>query len=86
MIVNHLGQLTLDEARELDTTLHSLIEALEDEAQIDQTRDLESSLTSPRKAAARGHIELKTINGCGPYKYLRFWEGKTLRSVYKGKA
>ena len=33
----------------------------------------------------KGYIELKTINGCGPYRYLRYWDGKTHRSVYLGK-
>ncbi len=35
---------------------------------------------------ARGSIEKKTINGCGPYLYLRFWSGGKHRSVYLGKA
>jgi len=34
---------------------------------------------------ARGHIEYKTINGCGPYAYLRYWSGQTLKSHYLGK-
>lgn len=33
-----------------------------------------------------GHIELKMINGYGPYKYLRRLEGGKLRSIYLGKA
>jgi hypothetical protein len=33
-----------------------------------------------------GHVEEKFINGCGPYRYLRYWDGKTHRSVYLGKA
>jgi hypothetical protein len=32
-----------------------------------------------------GHVERKMINGSGPYRYLRFWQGKTHRSVYLGK-
>jgi hypothetical protein len=35
---------------------------------------------------ARGSIERKTINGCGPYLYLRYWSGGKHRSVYLGKA
>ncbi|MEO1133917.1 MAG: hypothetical protein AAFX40_14580 [Cyanobacteria bacterium J06639_1] len=34
----------------------------------------------------KGSIELKTINGCGPYRYLRYWSGNKHRSVYLGKA
>jgi hypothetical protein len=32
-----------------------------------------------------GHIEEKFINGCGPYRYLRYWDGQTHKSVYLGK-
>jgi hypothetical protein len=34
----------------------------------------------------RGYVEEKMINGCGPYRYLRFWSGKKHRSVYLAKA
>ena len=37
-------------------------------------------------SAAGGHIELKMINGCGPYKYKRVLVGGRLKSVYIGKA
>ncbi|PZD70804.1 hypothetical protein C1752_08946 [Acaryochloris thomasi RCC1774] len=33
-----------------------------------------------------GHIEKRMVNGCGPYKYLRWWEGGKHRAVYLGKA
>lgn len=39
-----------------------------------------------RDATPTGHIELKMINGYGPYKYLRRLEGGKLRSIYLGKA
>lgn len=41
-------------------------------------------VTEPSTAA--GHIELKMINGCGPYKYKRVLVGGRLKSVYIGKA
>jgi hypothetical protein len=34
----------------------------------------------------QGYIEEKFINECGPYQYLRYWDGKVHRSVYLGKA
>lgn len=41
-------------------------------------------------AKAKGYIELKMIpdgdKTYGPYAYLRWWDGKTLRSKYMGKA
>lgn len=33
----------------------------------------------------RGSIEEKWINGCGPYRYLRWWSGGKHRSTYLGK-
>jgi len=36
-------------------------------------------------ATAGGYIELKTINGCGPYRYLRFRSQGQYKSVYLGK-
>ncbi len=42
----------------------------------------------PRTGAhgSRGSIELKMINNCGPYAYLRFRSGDTHHSFYLGKA
>jgi hypothetical protein len=34
----------------------------------------------------QGYIEDKWINGCGPYRYLRYWDGGVHRSIYLGKA
>ncbi|MEP0919565.1 hypothetical protein NC981_22310 [Leptolyngbya sp. DQ-M1] len=34
---------------------------------------------------SRGSIELKMINNCGPYAYLRFRSGDTHHSFYLGK-
>lgn len=39
-----------------------------------------------RETSPTGHVELKMINGYGPYKYLRRLEGGKLRSIYLGKA
>jgi hypothetical protein len=34
----------------------------------------------------KGYVEEKIVNGCGPYRYLRYWDGKIHKSVYLGKA
>ena len=39
----------------------------------------------PARKAAVGHVELKFIGNCGPYAYLRFWQGGRLKSKYIGK-
>ncbi|HEY9641926.1 MAG TPA: hypothetical protein V6C57_15675 [Coleofasciculaceae cyanobacterium] len=42
--------------------------------------------TSRRLSKGRSaHVELKVINGCGPYRYLRWWCGSTHKSTYIGK-
>lgn len=41
---------------------------------------------SPSDSLPQGHIELKMINGYGPYKYLRRIENGKLRSIYLGRA
>lgn len=42
--------------------------------------------TGEETSTPNGAIEEKMINGCGPYKYLRYWSGGRHRSVYLGKA
>jgi len=32
-----------------------------------------------------GSFEDKIINSCGPYRYLRYWFGKTHKSIYLGR-
>jgi hypothetical protein len=42
---------------------------------------------APAESSSRGGgwLELKTVNGCGPYVYRRWREGGRLRSEYVGK-
>jgi hypothetical protein len=39
----------------------------------------------PRGKRGGGYFEDKRINGCGPYRYLRYWLCGTRKSVYVGK-
>ncbi len=41
---------------------------------------------SKSKGGPAGWVELKHINGYGPYAYLRWRDGKRMRSKYLGKA
>ncbi len=41
---------------------------------------------SQGKGGPSAYIEYKTINGCGPYAYLRWRSGKVHHSKYMGKA
>ena len=81
-VTSQLGQLTRSELTELADMVAALLDATDDDSEdADQVEG-----DKPAKPGARGHIEAKTINGCGPYLYLRYWSGKTLRSKYIGKA
>lgn len=81
-VTSNLGALSRPELVELAAMVAVLL-AEDDEAddQVEAGGD-----GKPAKAAARGHVEAKVINGCGPYLYLRYWSGKTLKSKYIGKA
>lgn len=86
-VTSNLGNLSKSELREVADIVRGLLEAYEDqEAESPATEDDKPATTgSTNKKAARGHIEAKTVNGCGPYLYLRYWSGKTLKSKYIGK-
>jgi hypothetical protein len=81
-LLPELANWTLEELRDLQSALAGLIEAA----------NAEPEPTQPATATKRpsGSIELKWIrrNGkqYGPYRYLRYWEGKTLKSKYLGRA
>jgi hypothetical protein len=79
-ITRSLDSLTDEELTDLDAILHGLIEAREEVAEAEAQAERDAKAEA--KKAARGHIEFKMINGFGPYKYLRYWQGKTLKSVY----
>ena len=81
---SQLGQLTRSELEELAVMVAALLDATDVEAEDDD--QVEEATDKPAKAGAKGHIEAKVINGCGPYLYLRYWSGKTLKSKYIGKA
>lgn len=81
-VTSRLGQLDRVELEDLAAMVAALLDATDaDEAAGDQVEGDKSA-----KSGAKGHIEAKTINGCGPYLYLRYWSGKTLKSKYIGKA
>jgi hypothetical protein len=41
--------------------------------------------TNPGGAGRAGWVELRMVNGCGPYAYERWWEGGRKRTRYWGK-
>lgn len=90
-VTSRLGQLSQSELVELGDMVAALLGvpgvsrffAASEKEDDDQVADLDRNGDKP---AAKGHVEAKMINGCGPYLYLRYWSGKTLKSKYIGKA
>jgi hypothetical protein len=57
------------------------------EAKPDEWEEMrEKKMPHTGARGSRGSIELKMINKCGPYAYLRFRSGDTHHSFYLGKA
>ncbi|MFM7425100.1 MAG: hypothetical protein ACKO7W_08945 [Elainella sp.] len=73
------AQLSVAERSELISILEALNQAEEQDIPAKQ-------LMRPKGIrGGRGSFEDKYINGYGPYRYLRYWYGKTHKSVYLGK-
>ena len=90
-VTSHLGQLSQSELVGLGDMVAALLGVpgvsrffapTEEDGDDDQVED---QVEKGNRKAAKGHIEAKMINGCGPYLYLRYWSGKTLKSKYIGK-
>ena len=95
-----LSQMTLEELLQLRGMMDSYIVSAE-EARLreeERARRIELGLEEPAHAAADngasdkgkgskggGYVEIKTINGCGPYAYRRARVGGRLTSEYIGK-
>ena len=84
-VTANLGRLNRRQLEDVAAQVAALLAVLEDEA--DEATALTSSNTGAglKKGGQAGYVEHKTINGCGPYAYLRFWSGKTHKSTYLGK-
>lgn len=81
----NLGKLNRTELEAVADLVAGLLDALA-EAQAETVAEvMPTNNPAPTNGKARGYIEHKMINGCGPYAYLRYWDGKTLKSHYIGK-
>lgn len=78
-----VAQLLKAAAALTDTELRSLISGLE-AMERDRPEEVERD-EHGKPVNQKGYVEEKYINGCGPYRYLRYWDGKRHRSVYLGK-
>ncbi len=51
----------------------------------DRRKQKEEALNRRGIRGGKGSFEDKYIRGYGPYRYLRYWYGRTHKSVYLGK-
>lgn len=81
------AQLSRSERAELITILQAIEQAEDDLSQqvSDRYRKKQEALNRRGIRGGRGSFEDKYIRGYGPYRYLRYWYGKTHKSVYLGK-
>jgi len=80
-------KLSQSDRLELITILQALQEAEAGELGVKGNRERlkEEALNRKGIRGGIGSFEDKIINGCGPYRYLRYWYGKTHKSVYLGR-
>jgi hypothetical protein len=82
-----VAQLSKAERAELMAILQAIEQAEDDLSQrvVDRYRKKQEALNRRGIRGGRGSFEDKYIRGYGPYRYLRYWYGKTHKSVYLGK-
>lgn len=88
-----LSQLIAQAARLSKSDRLELIASLEALNQAEADHESQDNRLTPRKdqlnhkgiRGGKGSFEDKYIKGYGPYRYLRYWYGKTHKSVYLGK-
>lgn len=81
------AQLSYAERLELIAILQALNQAETElsKAVSDRRKTKEEALNRRGIRGGKGSFEDKYIRGYGPYRYLRYWYGKTHKSVYLGK-
>jgi hypothetical protein len=86
-IAAQAAQLSKADRLELMSILQALNEAEEaaQQAKSQRQKQKEDALNRKGIRGGRGSFEDKYINGYGPYRYLRYWYGKTHKSVYLGR-
>lgn len=78
------AKLSPREQRELISILQALLEA-QGKAKLEREERKQAALERRGSKGGKGFIEEKSIRGYGPYRYLRYWYGRTHKSLYLGK-
>jgi hypothetical protein len=81
-VVPHAYQWNPAELEEMRAIIDTLLEASEPEPETEAVPARDTKSCGERGG---GYFEDKMINGCGPYRYLRFWLSGKRKSVYVGK-
>ncbi len=86
-VLTDCHKLSLPNITLVRDALNLLIDALEYKEQALKNYERAHSLNYQKVGGTKraGYLEVKTINGCGPYLYLRVRQGKILHSFYLGK-
>jgi hypothetical protein len=78
----HAYQWNRAELAEMRAIVDALMEASQPEP---EPEAVPAGNSHSRGTRGGGYFEDKMINGCGPYRYLRFWLSGKRKSVYVGK-
>jgi hypothetical protein len=81
-VAPHAYQWNRAELEEMRAMIDALLEASQPEP---QTKAVPAYNSQSRGTRGGRYFEDKMINGCGPYRYLRFWLSGKRKSVYVGK-
>jgi hypothetical protein len=81
-VAPHAYQWNRAELEEMRAIIDALLEASSPEP---ETSPVPAGDSQPRGKRGGGYFEDKMINGCGPYRYLRYWLSGKRKSVYVGK-
>jgi hypothetical protein len=82
-LIKKIEKLAPEELQEIKSVIERLLKPSSEQAQKPLSRPAQPEKRKrgrPRKYEE--YYEWKKINGCGPYRYRRYWNGGILRSEY----
>jgi hypothetical protein len=81
-VATHAYQWNRSELEEMQAIINALLEASEPEPEA-SPEPADCKQQQGKRGGA--YFEDKLVNGCGPYRYLRFWQSGKRKSVYVGR-
>ncbi len=82
-VAPHAYNWNREELEEMKSIIEGLLAATESNPLLPCERSSSSRERGRPKGA--GYFEDKRVNGCGPYRYLRYWRSGKRKSIYVGK-